>query len=251
MLRKKDKKHEKEIKRLSSLTQEDLLEHYKSIAEDAWKNALEILDTNDGWKTEQGSCAKTGMVTSRSFDNFGKVFKLVGEIDASAEDVFEELVINIDGAPSWNPTLSDTRLLLKVTDNIDISYQVAADAIGGLVSTRDFVNLRHWGPYRDYIVSSGCSVIHPDYPPISKVEFQLFHIFKLITDGLVSPCVRGDNKAGGWVFHKTGKNKCTLMWLVSTDLKGWLPQFTVDLAMSKTLMQFLDLVRNRMKDLGK
>lgn len=126
---------------------------------------------------QQGSCAKTGIVRSRHFEDFGKVFKLEGEIDASAEKVFRELVVKIDDAPSWNPTISETRLLLKVADNIDISYQVAADAIGGLVSTRDFVNLRHWGPYKDFIVSSGCSVIHPDYPPLSKVNFQVFHIF--------------------------------------------------------------------------
>lgn len=53
ILRKKDKKQEKEFKRLSSLKETDLLSHYREIADEAWKNAIDILDTDSDWKIEQ------------------------------------------------------------------------------------------------------------------------------------------------------------------------------------------------------
>ena len=44
--------------------------------------------------------------------------------------------------------------------------QVCAEAGGGAVSTRDFVNLRHWGLEEGGVfVSAGGSVAHPAMPP--------------------------------------------------------------------------------------
>ena len=43
--------------------------------------------------------------------------------------------------------------------------QVCAEAGGGVVSTRDFVNLRHWALVDGVYVSAGGSVTHPAMPP--------------------------------------------------------------------------------------
>ena len=43
---------------------------------------------------------------------------------------------------------------------------MCAEAGGGVVSTRDFVNLRHWAAVEDgVLVSAGGSVEHPAMPP--------------------------------------------------------------------------------------
>ena len=57
--------------------------------------------------------------------------------------------------------------VLVIDDNTDISYNVAA-GIGGVVSSRDFVNLRHWGTREGVFLSAGEGVTHPDRPPNKK-----------------------------------------------------------------------------------
>ena len=42
---------------------------------------------------------------------------------------------------------------------------MCAEAGGGVVSTRDFVNLRHWALVDGVYVSAGGSVTHPAMPP--------------------------------------------------------------------------------------
>ena len=46
-----------------------------------------------------------------------------------------------------------------------VVMQVCAEAGGGVVSTRDFVNLRHWALVDGVYISAGGSVNHPAMPP--------------------------------------------------------------------------------------
>jgi hypothetical protein len=50
----------------------------------------------------------------------------------------------------------------------DISYQVAKEVAGGIISSRDFVILRHWGMKDNCFVSAGVSVKHPNVPPVKQ-----------------------------------------------------------------------------------
>ena len=54
-----------------------------------------------------------------------------------------------------------------IDENTDISHNIAA-GIGSIVSSRDFVNLRHWGQKDGMYMSAGVGVIHPDCPPDKK-----------------------------------------------------------------------------------
>ena len=46
--------------------------------------------------------------------------------------------------------------------------QVCAEAGGGVVSVRDFVNIRHWAAVEGgALVSAGASVTHPAMPEVS------------------------------------------------------------------------------------
>ena len=49
--------------------------------------------------------------------------------------------------------------------NLYLVMQVCAEAGGGVVSTRDFVNLRHWALVDGVYISAGGSVTHPAMPP--------------------------------------------------------------------------------------
>lgn len=88
-----------------------------------------------------------------------------GTVEIPPKLLFEELDQNIEHVPSWNPTLLECRtlkvnirpevcfnqslfnfprpLLQVVNDKISVSYQLAAEGGGGIISARDFVNLRY------------------------------------------------------------------------------------------------------------
>lgn len=46
--------------------------------------------------------------------------------------------------PSWNPTLLESRIVRKIDNHTDITYQATTPAGGGVIKSRDFVNLRCW-----------------------------------------------------------------------------------------------------------
>lgn len=88
-------------------------------------------------------------------------------MNLSASELFRRLYYGMEDVPSWNPTVLETRVLRvssffkiqthlklqtyhstlypqKIDSHTDITYSVAAPAAGGLVESRDFVDLRHW-----------------------------------------------------------------------------------------------------------
>lgn len=61
-----------------------------------------------------------------------------------AKELFRKLYFGIDQMPSWNPTVIEAKIIKKIDDHTDITYSVSAPGGGGLVDSRDFVNLRTW-----------------------------------------------------------------------------------------------------------
>ena len=123
-------------------------------------------------------------------------------MNLSPKLLLEELFYKIEQVPTWNPTLVDCRTIQPIDQHTDISYQVCAEAGGGVVSTRDFVNLRHWAVVDGVYVSAGGSVKHPAMPPQPKK-------------------VRGENGPGCFAMRPVegDPDMCLFQWLMNTDLK--------------------------------
>ncbi|KAK2139073.1 hypothetical protein LSH36_2059g00000 [Paralvinella palmiformis] len=206
---------------------------YVQKAELAWDQAWQILHTEDGWRKESGSSIESGIVYSRYFKHIGKLFKLETFVETSPDSLFEELVIRCDSQPQWNATVLEARSLQVIDSHTDIYYSVAAEGAGGLVSSRDFVSLRHWKFKDGIIFAAGCAVTYPGMPPTKK------H-------------VRGENRPGGWAFKPvTGQpNRCFFCWIINTDLKGWIPQYAVDQALSGTLLDFTKHIKKHIQELS-
>lgn len=66
-------------------------------------------------------------------------------VDAPARYILEELYYNIEGLSKWNPSVLQSNKIQTIDEYTDVSYQVSANAGGGVISSRDFVTLRHWG----------------------------------------------------------------------------------------------------------
>jgi len=203
----------------------DQEKEYKKMGEEMLAAAWGTLNSPD-WKLEKqldnGDRVQVKQVNGK------KVFKLTGYVDISPRQLLEELFYKIEQVPAWNPTLTDCRLIQPIDEHTDISYQVCAEAGGGAVSTRDFVNLRHWAVVDGVYISAGGSIKHPAMPPQPKK-------------------VRGENGPGCWAMRpvESDPNKCLFQWLLDTDLKGWIPQYIIDKALSGAQFDYIAHIRAR------
>ena len=148
--------------------------------------------------TPQVSCS----FNSFNLVNMRNAISLQGYVKISPRQLLEELFYKIEHVPSWNPTLVECRTIQPIDEYTDISYQVCAEAGGGVVSTRDFVNLRRWSVIDGVYISAGGSIKHPAMPPQNKK-------------------VRGENGPGCWAMRPVDGDPdlCLFQWLLDTDLK--------------------------------
>ena len=152
-----------------------------------------------------------------------------GRLQVSPARLMEELYYGLENLPAWNPTVEEARLVQVVDHATDITHQVCAEAGGGLVSVRDFVNLRHWEHQTDgAFVSAVVSVSHPAMPPQQGR-------------------VRGENRPGCFLIRPDpgDAGASTFQWLLDTDLKGWIPQTIIDKALSGVQLDYIQHLRSR------
>uniref|UniRef100_A0A8V5GY14 Uncharacterized protein n=1 Tax=Melopsittacus undulatus TaxID=13146 RepID=A0A8V5GY14_MELUD len=162
----------------------------------------------------------------------GKTFILKAFLQCSAEVVYQEVILQPEKMILWNRTVAACQILQRVEDNTIVSYDVAAGAAGGVVSPRDFVNVRRIERRRDRYISSGMSTTHSLKPPLSKY-------------------VRGENGPGGFIVLKCASNPrvCTFIWILNTDLKGRLPRYLIHQSLAATMFEFAFHLRQRIAEL--
>ncbi|NXI64434.1 STAR3 protein, partial [Anseranas semipalmata] len=171
------------------------------------KEAMEVVDQiltqEENWKFEKKNASDFGdIVYTFEIPFHGKTFILKAFLQCSAETVYQEVILQPEKMILWNRTVAACQILQRVEDNTIVSYDVAAGAAGGVVSPRDFVNVRRIERRRDRYISSGMSTTHSLKPPLSKY-------------------VRGENGPGGFIVLKCPSNPrvCTFIWILNTDLK--------------------------------
>ncbi|NWH71640.1 STAR3 protein, partial [Piaya cayana] len=186
------------------------------------KDAMEVVDQilaqEENWKFEKNNAtiylanaSFTVLFLAQDFGDVvytfeipfhGKTFILKAFLQCSAETVYQEVILQPEKMILWNRTVAACQILQRIEDNTIVSYDVAAGAAGGVVSPRDFVNVRRIERRRDRYVSSGMSTTHSLKPPLSKY-------------------VRGENGPGGFIVLKCPSNPrvCTFIWILNTDLK--------------------------------
>ncbi|XP_030375466.1 steroidogenic acute regulatory protein-like [Scaptodrosophila lebanonensis] len=115
-------------------------EDYHQMGLDSLRKAYKLIESSD-WKVEKVT-PKGDTIHSTQRDKIGKIFKLTGRIKYPAKALMEELFYRIEDVPKWNPTLLESKIVRKVNSYTDITYQVSVGGGGGMVKSRDFVNLR-------------------------------------------------------------------------------------------------------------
>uniref|UniRef100_F7BR95 StAR related lipid transfer domain containing 3 n=1 Tax=Callithrix jacchus TaxID=9483 RepID=F7BR95_CALJA len=161
----------------------------------------QILAQEDNWKFEKNN-EYGDTVYTIEVPFHGKTFILKTFLPCPAELVYQEVILQPEKMVLWNKTVTACQILQRVEDNTLISYDVSAGAAGGVVSPRDFVNVRRIERRRDRYLSSGIATTHSAKPPTHKY-------------------VRGENGPGGFIVLKSPSNPrvCTFIWILNTDLK--------------------------------
>uniref|UniRef100_A0A672Z7I8 StAR-related lipid transfer protein 3 n=1 Tax=Sphaeramia orbicularis TaxID=375764 RepID=A0A672Z7I8_9TELE len=191
----------------------------------------QILSQEDNWKYEKNNDMGDSVYTLE-IPFHGKTFILKAFMQCPAELVYQEVILQPEKMVLWNKTVSVCQILQRVDDNTMVSYDVSSGAAGGVVSARDFVNVRRVERKRDCYLSAGMATDHDAKPPSGRY-------------------VRGENGPGGFVVLKSSSNPsvCTFIWVLNTDLKGRLPRYLIHQSLAATMFEFMTHLRQRIADL--
>ncbi|CAH8515325.1 unnamed protein product [Heterobilharzia americana] len=163
-----------------------------------------------------------------------KVYRLEGLLSVSPLIIFDDMVMNVDEIPYWNTNLSSVECIQRITsENIDVIHNIAKEALGGLISARDFVLLRSWGKRDDNCYFLCCtSVEHPKCPPISNY-------------------VRAQQVISACIFRPIVgcPNLCNVVWFLCNDLKLSLPRQILDKRLNSLLPAMMTDLIERSKSL--
>ncbi|GMF17797.1 unnamed protein product [Phytophthora fragariaefolia] len=140
-----------------------------------------------------------------------RIYKCEAEIPLSPDELFDELYTNLETSNVWNVTAAESNVICKLDETTDLVHLISAPALGGVISSRDFVNTRTWrrqdgGGYVIANSFAGKNVLKPQ---------------KGIT--------RGENGPTGWVIlpHPTSPFKSRLIWILNMDIKGYFPSSVI------------------------
>ncbi|XP_066143011.1 steroidogenic acute regulatory protein-like isoform X1 [Euwallacea fornicatus] len=199
------------------LTPEQVNE-YKHLGARTLQTAWDLYQKQD-WKLEKQQ--NQDLVFVRKDAVVGTIFKLETEINVSPRYLLDELYFGVTNLTKWNSSIKESHKVQAIDEYTDITYQISADGAGGLVSSRDFVNLRHWAHIEETYVLASVKCDHPRLPPGSKYT-------------------RAENGAGGYIFKNIpeDENKCRFIWIVNPNLKMKVPKFILDKEIIKMMFMF-------------
>ncbi|XP_073430983.1 steroidogenic acute regulatory protein, mitochondrial-like [Dendrobates tinctorius] len=199
---------------------------YCSQAEDTLHQAMCMLQ-QDGWQAE--TCQNGDWILSKTFPRTGKVFRAEAIIDSPPERIYSQLFEQLEQMDQWNPSISKVQILQKIGRNTLLTREITAQIPANMVRQRDFVSVRHCcrkGSSLYLIGTATESQLMPPQEGIIRAEAGLTCI-------VLQP-IDGDN----------GKTHFT--WLLSLDLKGWIPQSVTDQALSQSQADFIKHLRRHL-----
>ncbi|XP_065254033.1 steroidogenic acute regulatory protein, mitochondrial [Emys orbicularis] len=201
---------------------------YVKQGEEALQKSLSILGDQDGWKTE--TIAGNGdKVLSKMLPDVGKVFRLEVVVDQPLNSVYDELVERMEQMGDWNPSIKEIKILQKIGKDTVITHETAAATPGNVVGPRDFVSVRCSRRRGSTCVLAGMATSYGAMP-----EQKGF--------------IRAENGPTCMVLRPLAENpsQTKLTWLLSIDLKGWLPKTIINQVLSQTQVDFANHLRKRL-----
>lgn len=201
---------------------------YVKQGEDALHKAISILSEQDGWTIETVA-ANGDKVLSKTLPEIGKVFKLEVMLEQGADNLYKELVGNMEEMGTWNPSVKQVKILQKIGQETMVTHEVSAETPGNVVGPRDFVTVRCAKRRGSTCFLAGMSTQHPNMP----VQRGVVRAENGPTCIVMRPCAEDPNKT-------------KFTWLLNIDLKGWIPKTIINKVLSQTQVDFANHLRQRM-----
>lgn len=226
-----------QVRRRSSLLSTRIIEQegfneeelsYVKQGEDALKKAVSILSDQEGWIVETVA-ANGDKVLSKVLPDIGKVFKLEVMLEQPSDSLYEELVGNMEQMGDWNPNVKQVKILQKIGQDTMVTHEVSAETPGNVVGPRDFVSVRCAKRRGSTCFLAGMSTQHPKMPE----QRGVVRAENGPTCIVLKPCAENSNKT-------------KFTWLLSLDLKGWIPKTIINKVLSQTQIDFANNLRQRM-----
>ncbi|KAM7018490.1 steroidogenic acute regulatory protein, mitochondrial [Tautogolabrus adspersus] len=201
---------------------------YVKQGEDALQKAISILSEQDGWTIET-MAANGDKVLSKTLPDIGKVFKLEVMLEQHPDNLYQELVGNMEQMGEWNPNVKQVKILQKIGTDTMVTHEMSAETPGNVVGPRDFVSVRCAKRRGSTCFLAGMSTQHPKMPQQRGV-------------------VRAENGPTCIVMKPCAEdpNKTKFTWLLNIDLKGWIPKTIINRVLSQTQVDFANHLRQRM-----
>uniref|UniRef100_A0A670ZD74 Steroidogenic acute regulatory protein, mitochondrial n=1 Tax=Pseudonaja textilis TaxID=8673 RepID=A0A670ZD74_PSETE len=206
----------------------DMEMSYIKQGEEAIQKSLNILGEKDGWKTE-AVMGNGDKVLSKVLPDVGKVFQLEVVVDQPLDCVYDELVEKMEQMGDWNPNIKEIKILQKIGKDTVITHETSAATPGNVIGPRDFVSVRCSKRRGSTCLLAGMSTTYAAMPEQKGV-------------------IRAENGPTCMVLRPVLGNpsQTKLTWLLSIDLKGWLPKTLINQVLSQTQMDFANHLRNRL-----
>uniref|UniRef100_A0A8C4WKR5 Steroidogenic acute regulatory protein, mitochondrial n=1 Tax=Gopherus evgoodei TaxID=1825980 RepID=A0A8C4WKR5_9SAUR len=143
---------------------------YVNQGEAALREALGILQQQNGWQTEtyQG---KGELVLSTVLPRLGKVFRMETVLDVPVDQLYYELFEKLEQMPEWNPTLSRVKILQRIGKDTLLTHEITAQHPGNLIGQRDFVSVRHCWKKETTVYLVGTAT-HSEFMPMQKGQVR-------------------------------------------------------------------------------
>ncbi|KAM6432436.1 steroidogenic acute regulatory protein, mitochondrial isoform 2-T2 [Liasis olivaceus] len=206
----------------------DMEMSYIKQGEEALQKSLNILGEKSGWKTE-AVMGNGDKVLSKVLPDVGKVFQLEVVVDQPLDCVYDELVEKMEQMGDWNPNIKEIKILQKIGKDTVITHETSAATPGNIVGPRDFVSVRCSKRRGSTCLLAGMSTTFAAMPEQRGV-------------------IRAENGPTCMVLRPVlgDPSQTKLTWLLSIDLKGWLPKTLINQVLSQTQMDFANHLRNHL-----
>ncbi|XP_053330307.1 stAR-related lipid transfer protein 4 [Spea bombifrons] len=197
---------------MSTKLQNTLIQ-YHCISEDEWHVAKKTSDVT---------------VWRKPSEEFGgSLYKCEGVV----KDVADRIVDYIRPGPyrlKWDSLMTTMDIIKDLNQGCCVMRYTTAGQLWNIISPREFVDFSYTTQYEHGLLSCGVSIKHEVVRP---------------------NCVRGFNHPCGWfcVPLQSDPEHSLLTGYIQTDLKGILPQKSVELAMASSLVNFYTDLRKALK----
>ncbi|KAM9273630.1 steroidogenic acute regulatory protein, mitochondrial-like [Morus bassanus] len=201
---------------------------YITQGEMALQQALSILQQHTSWQAETMLDAGAA-VSSATLPGLGKVFRAEVVLAVPVAQLYRELFERIEQMPQWNPTLSQVKVLQRVGTDTLVTHEVTAPSPGNLVGQRDFVSVRHCRRRETAIYLVGTAT-HIELLPLQE------------------GCIRAESRLSCIVLQPLAGDpgRTCFTWLLSIDLKGWIPTSVINRVLPQSQADFIKHLRQHL-----